>query len=112
MKETYEQNKRKVHVFNVNDKVWLSAKDIKIHQKSSKLGPRQLGPYVVLERISDLGYKLELPQSLKVHNIFHVDHLNPWHDNGIAKESSPPPVTVDKHKKYEVEHILNSCIFH
>jgi hypothetical protein len=27
--------------FNVKDKVWLQAKQIKIHQQSSKLGPKQ-----------------------------------------------------------------------
>jgi hypothetical protein len=33
MKEQFERNKRSAHVFNVRDMVWLTAKDIKIHQK-------------------------------------------------------------------------------
>jgi hypothetical protein len=40
MKEQFERNKRSAHVFNVGDMVWLTAKDIKIHQKTPKLGPR------------------------------------------------------------------------
>jgi hypothetical protein len=34
MKEQFERNKRSAHVFNVGDMVWLTAKDIKIHQKT------------------------------------------------------------------------------
>src|SRR5882757_4404250 len=35
--------------FNIGDKVWLQAKQIKIHQQSAKLGPKQLGPFEVTE---------------------------------------------------------------
>ena len=35
--------------FQLGDKVWLQAKQIKIHQQSAKLGPRQLGPFEVTE---------------------------------------------------------------
>jgi hypothetical protein len=44
------------HEFKVGDLVSLSAKDVKIHQKSPKLGSKQLGPFKVLERISNLDY--------------------------------------------------------
>src|SRR6201996_3735742 len=33
--------------FAVGDKVWLQAKQIKIHQQSAKLGPKQLGPFEI-----------------------------------------------------------------
>jgi hypothetical protein len=59
MKKQYEHNKKTAHTFNIGGLVWLQAKDIKIHQKSSKLGPYQLGPFKVVERISDLDFKLD-----------------------------------------------------
>ena len=31
--------------FKVGDKVWLQAKNIKLHQQSQKLKPKQLGPF-------------------------------------------------------------------
>ena len=61
MKEQYERNKKNAHVFNVGDMVMLAAKDIKIHQRSPKLGPRQLGPFKVLEKVGELDYRLEIP---------------------------------------------------
>ena len=64
------------HVFKVGDKVWLQAKQIKIHQQSAKLGPKQLGPFEVLKVLSPVDYQLKLPLALKIHNVFHVDHCS------------------------------------
>jgi hypothetical protein len=69
--------------FNVGDRVWLQAKQINIHQQSSKLGPKQLGPFEVIEVRSDVDYKLALPPALKVHDVFHVDCLSPYKGNKV-----------------------------
>jgi hypothetical protein len=58
---------RQLHTFAPGDKVWLNAKDIKVHQKSCKLGPKHLGSFTVVKKHGDLGYKLELLPLLKVH---------------------------------------------
>ena len=46
--------------FKVREKVWLQAKQIKIHQQSSKLGPKQLGPFTITKVLSDVDYQLAL----------------------------------------------------
>ena len=51
-----------LHKFVVGDQVWLQAKQIKIHQQSAKLGPKQLGPFKVTEVLSDIDYRLTHPQ--------------------------------------------------
>lgn len=114
MKEKWvEVHGRKEPVFEVGDKVWLSAQHIKVHQPTKKLGVRQLGPYTVLERIGDLAYKLDLPPSLKVHPVFHVDRLSPYKGNEVnGKEPPPPgPEIVDGEEEYEVDKILDSRYF-
>ena len=63
------------------EKLWLQAKQIKIHQQSTKLGPKQLGPFKVIEVRSDVHYQLALPSALKVHDVFHMDHLCNGHYN-------------------------------
>jgi hypothetical protein len=92
MKKQFKQNKHTAHVFNAGDMVWLTAKYIKIHQKTPKLGPQQLGPYKVLKWIGDLDYRLELSSYLNLNPVFHVSCLSPWHNNGLNK--SPPPESV------------------
>jgi hypothetical protein len=111
MKEQFERNKRSAHVFNVGDMVWLTAKNIKIHQKTPKLGPRQLGPYKVLERIGDLDYCLKLPSYLNLNPIFHVSCLSPWHNNGLHKPPPPESVVVQGEEEYEVDSIIDSRVY-
>ena len=111
MKEQYERGKKTAHEFNVGDFVGLSSKDIKIHQQSPKLGPRQLGPFKVLERVGELDYRIELPAGLNINPVIHVDRLSPWRDNGLTQPAPPPPDIVDGEEEYEVEEILDSRIY-
>ncbi|GKE53156.1 hypothetical protein Tco_1488312, partial [Tanacetum coccineum] len=44
--------------------------------KRGKLNPRYIGPFKILERISPMEYKLELPEELSnVHITFYVSNL-------------------------------------
>ncbi|GJT49500.1 hypothetical protein Tco_0975657 [Tanacetum coccineum] len=44
--------------------------------KQGKLNPRYIGPFKILERISPLAYKLELPEELSnVHSTFYISNL-------------------------------------
>ena len=47
---------RKHYTFKVGDKVWLQAKEIKIHVSSWKLSLKQLGPFEMTEVISEVDY--------------------------------------------------------
>lgn len=111
MKEQFEQGKPKPHEFKVGDRVWMDSKDVTIHQASRKLGPRRLGPYVVVERVGDLAYRLQLPHSmLPRHDVIHVDRLTPWTGNEVNGDlpPEPDPVEVEGELEYEVEEILDS----
>ena len=44
--------------------------------KKGKLAPRFVGSYEIIERISNVAYKLALPPALAmIHNVFHVSLL-------------------------------------
>lgn len=80
---------------------------------SWKLGPKQLGPYEVIEKLGDRDYWLELPAILKIHNVFHVDRLTLWKGSKVNGELPPPPtpVEIDHEKEFEVDEVINSCLF-
>jgi hypothetical protein len=70
-----------------------------------KLLPKWVRPFKVTERIGKVAYKLELPPNLKMHNVFHVQLLKKYRDNGKV-QPPPPPIEIDNSLKYEVERVL------
>jgi hypothetical protein len=59
----------------------------------------------VIERIGKVAYKVELPPNLKMHNVFHVQLLKKYRDNGKV-QPPPPPIEIDDSLEYEVERVL------
>ncbi|GAV84808.1 Chromo domain-containing protein [Cephalotus follicularis] len=50
--------------------------------KKGKLSPRYIGPFEILERIGEVGYRFALPPNLSyLHNVFHVSLLQKYMAN-------------------------------
>nr|GFC64014.1 putative reverse transcriptase domain-containing protein [Tanacetum cinerariifolium] len=81
--KNYADLKRKPMKFQVGDKVMLKVlpwKRVVRFGKRGKLNPRYVGPFKVLERVTDVAYKCNLPKELsRVHNTFHVSNLKKCH---------------------------------
>src|SRR3954452_23283058 len=104
--------------FQVGDRILLSSNHIHLASQatcpSKKLQPRFLGPYTITHIVSPVAYKLELPDTLRVHPVFHVSVLRPYmsptsYPDRPAPVPPPLPVSVDDHVEYEVERILDAC---
>jgi len=56
---------------------------------------------------------LQLPPMMKLHNILHVQLLNPTSTDPYPSQRSeqPPPVEVDGEEEWEVSDILQSRTF-
>ncbi|GKE28997.1 hypothetical protein Tco_1444381, partial [Tanacetum coccineum] len=55
--------------------------------KYAKLKPRADGPFKVLKRIGDNAYKIELPESYEVSDIFNVTDLSPYYQDYESRDS-------------------------
>ena len=58
--------------FSVGDRVWLSTKYLPVKGTSRKLSALWAGQYIVLGRVGAVAYKLDLPITWNIHNVFHV----------------------------------------
>jgi hypothetical protein len=98
--------------FEVGDKVWLSAKHIHTARASKKLCYKRLSPFQVTKVINRNAYRLELPYSMKVHNVFHVSLLDRYVDPipGQQPSDPPPAITAEnpEDEEWEVERVLDS----
>ena len=65
---------RKKAEYRVDDIVWLSTKNIKIKRLSKKLDHKMVSPFKIKQLVR-LSYQLELPTSMKFHDMFHPSLL-------------------------------------
>ena len=68
----------------------------------------------MVERVDDLDYRLELPDSLsRLHPVFHVDKLSPWKGNDVNGIIPPPPepVELEDGTEWEVADIIDSELY-
>ena len=95
--------------YTVGQLVMLTSANLSTDRPSKKLTDKWQGPFEVLEKIGTHNYKLQLPDQWKIHPVFHVDKLKPYHqDPNLPNHPKPPPDLIGRDEEYEVEKILDS----
>ncbi|KAJ3576605.1 hypothetical protein NP233_g306 [Leucocoprinus birnbaumii] len=94
--------------YNEGDKVWLDNRNLPLLTLSRKLAPKREGPFEIIKKISPVTFKLKLPSSWNIHNVFHANLLTPVHENALYGKhyARPPPELEDDEEHYEVEAIV------
>ena len=100
---------RKEAEYKVSDKVWLLTKNIKTEKPSKKLDHKMIGPYKVKKLVGS-SYQLDLPTSMKIHDVFHPSLLRKTSADPLAGQHNKPapPVIVDDKEEWEVNDILDT----
>jgi hypothetical protein len=76
--KSYADRRRQPLYFLVGDYVYLKVSPMKGVSRfgiKGKLAPRYTGPFPILEQCGPVAYRLQLPETLSVHNVFHVSQL-------------------------------------
>ena len=103
----YYDSKHTNIAFAPGDFVLLSTKHLPMHG-SRKLSPRYDGPFRVIRKIGTQAYQLQLPNTLNIHDVFHVSLLrkNPAYslrdgravgDLVLPLQPAPAAARDDKH---------------
>ena len=116
----YANRKREDCEFEVGDQVLPRATNFLLPaqrlQPARKLQPRFLGPYTITAKFSPVTYRIQLPATVRFHNVFHISQLERYHPNQDNLfpgriEPPPPPILIaddeGPHQEWEVERILD-----
>ena len=109
----YYANQKRIEgpTFKEGDKVYLVRRNIKTKRPSDKLDYKKLGPFLISEVISKTNYRLSLPETIRIHPVFHISLLEPAHpdaDTKLVRFQDSIKVIPENEEEYEVEQILDT----
>jgi len=103
----YADLSRRPVSYSVGEKVLLSSRFLSLKVPgASKLLPKFVGPFTILEKVNEVAFKLGLPKNMRVHDVFHVSLLKPYSPDP-HHSPPPPPDVVDGELEYTVERVLD-----
>jgi hypothetical protein len=104
MQQYYDRRHEDVPTIRAGQKVYLLRKNLKTKRPSDKLDFKKLGPFRVIEQTGPVNFKLKLPQSSKIHPVFHAAVLEPASDE--IPEANIMDAEGYEDQEYTVERIL------
>ena len=100
---------RKPVDFGPGDQVYVTTKNWKTERTSRKLDHQTAGPFRILNRTGN-SYEVDLPDSIKVHNVFSPDRIRKAGTDPLPGQIAEPqpPIIVNTEKEWEVQEVLAS----
>lgn len=103
----YADQHRRPHTFLAGQQVLLSSKHLRFTGTGKrKLFPKFMGPFTIRDMVGHNAARLDLPSTWRIHNVFHVSLLRPYHARNTSRPV-PLPSVVDGLPSYEVESIIS-----
>jgi len=105
-----QANKHRKEVdYETGSKMFLNERNIVTARPFKKLDDKMLDPFTNLGSVGS-SYKLELPESMRVHDVFHPDLLRSAADDPLPGQKNEPsdPIVINDEDEWEIDDILNS----
>ncbi|XLT53274.1 hypothetical protein HN873_045878 [Arachis hypogaea] len=104
--------KRRDVSFEVGDFVYLKLQPYRMKslaaRSNQKLGARFYGPFEVLERIGAVAYRLKLPDTARIHPVFHISQLKKSVGPSLHPQPLPVALTEEGELLVEPEQAIDS----
>jgi len=113
-KEQADKNRRETPNWEVGDAVFVSTENFK---GFNKLKEKFIGPFKIIEKLSNVSFRIKLPIKYQVHNVFHSSLLRPFYENNsemfpnrTVVNVQPPvvkSVNKDEEDEWEIKELLD-----
>ena len=90
MKKAADSKRSQPPDYKVGDLVLLRAEGIRTNSDHPKFDAPFIGPFKIVKKIGTLAFRLSLPDSLRVHPVFHVSLLEPF----VPRTNQPLPTPL------------------
>jgi hypothetical protein len=109
MAKWYNARAQEQPKFKVYDKVMIDARHFKTKRPSQKLD-HKIRPVRIVKLIGKRAVRVELPATMKQHNVFNVTALEHYRETSIPgrRQEPPPPEEIEGEKFWVVESIAKS----
>ena len=108
--EAANKHRRPVEI-KLGDKVWLNMKNVKTERPNKKLDSKWEGPFEVVKEVGKAAFKLNLPETMKIHSVFHASLLSKASEDPLPGQEFSQPDAVNAKEgegdEYEVEEIMD-----
>jgi transposase InsO family protein len=110
--EKQANKRRREPDFTVGDMVWVISPNWPTDRPSTKLDWKRRGPYRI-KAMKGHSYELDLPDSVKVHPVFHAEKLRKASTDPLPgqEQEEPPAEEVNGELEYEVEEIIAARVW-
>jgi hypothetical protein len=96
--------------FRVGDMVIIDARHFATKRPSKKLDHKKIGPVRITALFGKRAVRVELPPTMRQHNVFNVVSLEPYRTSKLPgrRQDPPPPEVINGEKFWVVESIAKS----
>ena len=97
----------------VGSQVWLDARNIRTTCPTLNLDSKRLGPFWVCKHVSPYAHELELPASIRIHQVQSDSLLDTVVEDPLVGQQVEPPrsVEVDGQEEYHISSAEDSRVY-
>jgi hypothetical protein len=111
MKQRWERSRPPRQCYQVGDRVLVTADHLPSNRPSGKLDQKWCSPFVILEKMGEAAYKLDLPPHWKGHRTFNESRIKKFEAPKFSSQeklpSRPEPELINgRELEYEVKEVL------
>ena len=106
--QMYYNQKHRAVEYQVGDLILLSTKNLKFKNVPAKLQKRFVGPFEITEKIGSQAYRVKLPDTWTMHDVFHVSLLKKWKTSVYRSDETEreDELDLEEEKQLKVEKLL------